>query len=513
MRAISWKVGIAALIMVFMLTSVISLTWLVQPVYAADNKDISASFTDSNFKQAVWEWLGRTGDPGTFTKQDLINNMEPKNYQLDLSGKQIGGLAGLENFEGMDLKTLYCYGNQLTSLPKLPISLETLSCEQNQLTSLSKLPSSLEILSCGGNQLTSLPKLPSSLETLRCEQNQLTSLPDLPGNLTRFKCECNYINVFSSDLAAQINNIPEKTTTPQYRFNCIGPLTVGNTPVQISSLKRQQTGDGTYWGKDESITELGKFRFSSSDKKVAKVDKSGLITACGGGTCKIYALYNGVDSEYARAEIPVTVPWNLSVTLNAPADVVAGTKISVTAVVTNEGGAMTPPNMVEFQLGDQKLTKKLSKLKPGKSKTFKVKMSVPDTTGVFGLTAKLVSSAGDEVPNNNQAQCRVAVYQPDLRINKENHTDDGSNVTVNLEIANLTIAPAGKFVVRIYGDENQILAEKKVSGLKQGTMILTIIFKTPDGFAGGSAKAIIDVYNQVEEGDEGNNEFLFDFAP
>lgn len=44
--------------------------------------DISGEFTDPNFRQAVWEWLGNTGTPGIFTKQDIADRLPIKLYQL-----------------------------------------------------------------------------------------------------------------------------------------------------------------------------------------------------------------------------------------------------------------------------------------------------------------------------------------------------------------------------------------------------------------------------------------------
>jgi len=48
---------------------------------------------------------------------------------------------------------LYCYDNQLTSLPTLPQGLKGLQCYKNQLTKLPKLSQSLEELCCYNNPL------------------------------------------------------------------------------------------------------------------------------------------------------------------------------------------------------------------------------------------------------------------------------------------------------------------------------------------------------------------------
>ncbi|MGE5398079.1 MAG: S-layer homology domain-containing protein [Chitinophagales bacterium] len=154
--------------------------------------DISGYFTDANFKQAVWEWLGNTGTPGSFTEQDLIDH-SAGNSTLDVNSKTIASLAGLEYFQETGLKTLLCEDNQLTSLPDLPPSLTNLHCDGNQLTSLPTLPASLTYLYCDNNQVTSLPALPGSLSVLGSSRNQLTSLPSLPDNLTYLSCAINQI--------------------------------------------------------------------------------------------------------------------------------------------------------------------------------------------------------------------------------------------------------------------------------------------------------------------------------
>ena len=82
------------------------------------------------------------------------------------------GLTSLQNFTlPSTLTTLYCYNNQLTSLPTLPSTLIELHCDNNQLTSVPTLPSTLIELLCYNNQLTSLPTLPTTLIELHCNNN------------------------------------------------------------------------------------------------------------------------------------------------------------------------------------------------------------------------------------------------------------------------------------------------------------------------------------------------------
>ena len=111
--------------------------------------------------------------------------------KLDLSHRGLTTLEGIDLPEG--LTDLRCYGNRLTSLPKLPSSLKLLNCEYNRLEHLSDLPPSLTVLICNGNRLTSLPSLPSSLTELFCTKNQLINLPRLPPTLKTLMCQFNLL--------------------------------------------------------------------------------------------------------------------------------------------------------------------------------------------------------------------------------------------------------------------------------------------------------------------------------
>lgn len=165
-------------------------------LYAQWERYIGDDFTDPNFKQAVWEWLGNPvgSTPGEFTKQDLPAKMYPFKM-LSVSNKGITSLAGIEHFFSLGLEYLYCEDNQLISLPELPNTLILINCYNNELTSLPALPDSLEILYCYNNELTSLPELPDSLQRLRCNTNKLTSLPELPASLEYLECQENDLTV------------------------------------------------------------------------------------------------------------------------------------------------------------------------------------------------------------------------------------------------------------------------------------------------------------------------------
>ena len=93
-----------------------------------------------------------------------------------------------------NLQKLYCYNNQLISLPSMP-NLEVLYCENNQLTSLASYPN-LQYLYCTNNQLTLLPILPN-LQGLNCDNNRLTSIPSMP-TLRGLYCDNNQLTSIPS---------------------------------------------------------------------------------------------------------------------------------------------------------------------------------------------------------------------------------------------------------------------------------------------------------------------------
>ena len=140
---------------------------------------------------------------------------------LSLQYSTISDLTGIEAF--VNLQTLYCHNNQLTSLDITQnTQLRVLHCFNNQLTSLdfTQNPEFLD-LNCYGNQLTSLdftqnPQLKyltcfmnqlafldvtqnSQLQRITCNNNQLTSL-DVTQNPQLQHLECNNNQLTSLDV-------------------------------------------------------------------------------------------------------------------------------------------------------------------------------------------------------------------------------------------------------------------------------------------------------------------------
>jgi hypothetical protein len=93
-----------------------------------------------------------------------LNSLSEDILILDVSGRSITSLPNLTRFK--NLQKLYCFNNELTSLPSLPQNLEELYCSNNKLTSLPSLPQNLQKLYCCSNKLTLLPNLPQNLKIL-----------------------------------------------------------------------------------------------------------------------------------------------------------------------------------------------------------------------------------------------------------------------------------------------------------------------------------------------------------
>ena len=136
------------------------------PVTANAATDVTAAFTDANFRAAVRTALG-IGASAPINKEDCADVVV-----LDVRNKGIASLAGIENFTGM--MVLYCSGNNLTTLDFAGCtSLAWLECGENPLTALS-LTSNVN--------LTRLDCMQTPLEELILDNNVYLENLFIPGN-------------------------------------------------------------------------------------------------------------------------------------------------------------------------------------------------------------------------------------------------------------------------------------------------------------------------------------------
>ncbi len=209
---------------------------------------------------------------------------------LDVMGKRISNLTGLEAF--VNLQSLSCGDNQLTSLPALPNRLQYLDCYHNQLASLSSLPNTLQSLRCFHNQLSSLPILPNNLTLLSCFNNLLTSLPTLPNSLQNLACHYNLLTSLPTlpnslkELRCndnQISCLPNLPTYPNFLCSCaiasLNSYTLCSAP-QLTSFtpqNNQVTNQIVIIGS--SFIGVVSVKFNGIEVSSFKVDSPTKITA------------------------------------------------------------------------------------------------------------------------------------------------------------------------------------------------------------------------------------------
>ncbi|MCC2878406.1 leucine-rich repeat domain-containing protein [Lachnoclostridium pacaense] len=206
-------------------------------------------------------------DPASWTGLVIWDeNSTPKRItRLELSSKGLSGkldvsgltaLAYLDcslnqltelNVTGTALASLYCFKNQLKTLPKLDglTKLVTLNCAKNQLTTLDVTGLKvLTYLNCSENQLTELNVTETGLTYLDCSKNQLKTLPKLDGltKLVTLNCAKNQLTALNvagtalTHLNCQGNNLETldglgsltKLVTLNCSENQLTALNVGN---------------------------------------------------------------------------------------------------------------------------------------------------------------------------------------------------------------------------------------------------------------------------------------------
>ena len=151
------------------------------------NEDISSKFKDKNFKNYVYNLIGKSSS-------EPILYGDVKNIKsLNLESMNISSLSGIEYFTA--LITLDCSGNQLKTLDvSKNIALSGLDCAGNQLTILDISKNiALSKLNCGSNQLATLDASKNiTLNALACNDNQLSTLKISKSTLlTNLNCSNN----------------------------------------------------------------------------------------------------------------------------------------------------------------------------------------------------------------------------------------------------------------------------------------------------------------------------------
>ncbi|MEG2065121.1 MAG: leucine-rich repeat domain-containing protein [Alistipes sp.] len=126
--------------------------------------------------------------------------------EINCKNKSIASLKGIEHFKA--LQTLYCSGNQLTSLDvSNNTALTHLYCHMNKLVSLDVSKTKLTFLQCNANHLSTLV-INKELKTLECHSNELKTL-DVSKNemLTDLGCDHNYLPTLDVSLNGNLRSL------------------------------------------------------------------------------------------------------------------------------------------------------------------------------------------------------------------------------------------------------------------------------------------------------------------
>jgi hypothetical protein len=137
---------------------------------------------------------------------------------LDLSGKEIDNLDGLQHFK--QVWYLNVSNNKIKELINLPPNLTNLHCSGNDINELTNLPATLEYLDCSDNKIKTINNLPTNLKTLKCANNVIEILANLPDNLKYLDFSSNLMKYFPIlplglesvnyyDNPIEINKLPE----------------------------------------------------------------------------------------------------------------------------------------------------------------------------------------------------------------------------------------------------------------------------------------------------------------
>ena len=166
--------------------------------FATEDKDVTNAFKDENLKQAILEKVREV--KGDNTKETILQSdidaitadTLPSGKQLNLAGKNITNLAGLELFADKGIEWIYLDWNQITDMSVLGkfTSLTKISASGNQVTDISFLQNlkNLENINFSNNAITDITVLTNltNLKYLYLDNNQITNIAGI-SNLINLK--------------------------------------------------------------------------------------------------------------------------------------------------------------------------------------------------------------------------------------------------------------------------------------------------------------------------------------
>ena len=247
------------------------------------------NFPDEAFRTYVQTYFDTDGN-------GYLQNAERKAVTgMFADKKNLTNLKGVEHFP--NLKKLYCYDNQVSSLDvSKNTALEELICYNNQLTSLDvSNNTALKKLQCYNNQLSSLDVSNNTeLKELLCYQNQLTSL-DVSNNTALEKLNCCQNSLTSldvskntalKDLTCQKNNLTSLDVTQNTGLEY---LSCGSHPLGSLDVSKN-INLKTLYCEQSNLTSLD---LSQNHKLEMLYAKENRLTSLDLSQTAVTALYTG----------------------------------------------------------------------------------------------------------------------------------------------------------------------------------------------------------------------------
>ena len=134
-------------------------------------------------------------------------------------------LTEFPNIYDSTLESFICFGNQLKTLPSLPISVKILVCNNNEIDELnySVNISSLEYFDCANNNIRKLPSNITSVEALNISNNPLTNLCEvLVDGITTFNNQYILDHTHPYDNGSDVWDYDDDDDEPDFnRYNIV----------------------------------------------------------------------------------------------------------------------------------------------------------------------------------------------------------------------------------------------------------------------------------------------------
>jgi len=225
---------------------IIAILYIINPIksLATENTNVTNNFQDENLRTTILEIIRKVTNnesKQTITLEDIDTitaDTLPSGKQLNLAGKNISNLAGLELFANKGIEWIYLDWNEISDISVL-----------SQFNTLTKI-------SASGNQITDISSLTNlkNLQNINFSNNQITDIKPIL-NLSNLK----YLSIDNNQIQditgiSKLTNIKELAMAGNKLINC-NEITQINT-LENLDISRNQITTINQIGNNTSMTRL-----------------------------------------------------------------------------------------------------------------------------------------------------------------------------------------------------------------------------------------------------------------